>query len=117
MPPGNRVRVLEREGLASGFMNPAAYTQIGFAVAPTGFPYACFLIRLVNNTNQDINISFDGVTDNDYLVAGQTMQLTSQTNSPYNIDCALFPIGTKVYAKGLAGNGTVYLTGYYLQQY
>ena len=116
MSAGNSVKVLARVGTASGFMMAGAYTQIGFAVNAS-FANACFLIRIINATNQDISISYDGVTDHDYLIAGQTLQITSQTNSPHNVDCALFPIGTKVYAKGLAGAGTIYLTGYYLQQY
>lgn len=116
MPPGNRVRALQRVGLASGLVGNA-YTQIGFAVIPNGWPNAPFIFRLVNATNQDVDISYDGVTDNDFLAANQTLQLTTQTNSAYNIDCAIFPIGTKVYVKGLPGNGTLWLTGYYLQQY
>jgi len=117
MPPGNRVRVLERVGLASGLIQVGVFTQIGFVTYPNGWPNAPFLLRLVNDSNQDVDVSFDGVTSHDYLISQQTLQIQTQTNSPYNIDCALFPIGTKVYVAGVAGAGTIWLTGYYLQQY
>lgn len=114
--PRNKVQALERVGLASGLLQVGVFTQIGFVTYPNGYPNAPFLIRIINDSNNDVDISYDGVTNHDYLIAQQTLELTSQTNSPYNTNAALFPVGFKVYLAGAAGAGTIYLAAYYLQQ-
>ena len=81
-----------------------------------GLPHACFLLKMTNNSNVDITISYDGVNDHDFLRNDDELQIASQTNSQPNNFVALFGVGLKVYVKGIAGMGSVYLAGYYQPQ-
>ena len=47
----------------------------GYNVVNTGLTSACFMLRVVNDSNADIIVSFDGATDNDYIIAGETLQI------------------------------------------
>ena len=77
---------------------------------------ACFLIRIVNNSNTTIQISYDGVVGHDVILPNTALQLDFQTNaSPSNYQ-ALLRKGALVWVvseSGLAGVGTIYLIGYY----
>jgi hypothetical protein len=84
------------------------------AINSSGFPHAPFFVRIVNNSNMQITISYDGVNDNDVVRSGADFDLPSQTNSQPNARKALFSKGTIVYVKGTSGTGNVYLTGYYV---
>ena len=66
---------------------------------------ACRLIRVINATTKDITISYDGYIDNDYLIAGASLDVI--------LPEALWRRGTTVYAKGTAGTGFVFVTGYW----
>lgn len=78
-----------------------------------GLPYPCFLVRVINNSSEDVTVSYDGVTDNDFIPTGDTLQLPLQTNSQPSNYVALMAKGTIVYVKGTAGTGDVYLAAYY----
>lgn len=85
--------------------------------AAGGIPNACFLLKIVNNSDQDVSVSYDGTTDNDFVPKGAMAQLPFQNNSQPNNFIANIPQGTKVYIKGTAGMaGSVYLVGYYSPQ-
>ena len=78
-----------------------------------GLPSACFLVRLINNSDRDITISLDGVTDYDFVPAHSSFQFSIQVNSQPNNYVALFPVGTKFYVSGaVLGTGSIYLAGY-----
>ena len=79
----------------------------------SGTPNACFLLSIINNSNKDITISYDGTNDHDFVQTLKTRDLPVQTNSQPNNKVALFASGTKVWVKGAAGSGSVYLAGYY----
>ena len=71
------------------------------------------ILRINNATTMPITISYDGVTDNEYLAAGQVLNLEAQTNSlPSSFACNI-KNGTIIYFKGSAGTGNVYVSGYY----
>jgi hypothetical protein len=94
-------------GVIQGTFNP---------INPAGLPQACFLLRVINGTNEPIDISYDDVDQHDYLPAGQTLNLNAQTNSQPQNQAALVPIGTIVYIRysvGAPSSGDVYLAGYY----
>lgn len=78
-----------------------------------GIPNACFMLRLVNNSNVPVTVSYDGTTDHDEVQAGATLIVPPSTISQPNNFLANFAQGTKVYVKGAAGAGLVYLAGYY----
>ncbi len=79
----------------------------------TGLPHACFLIRINNDSNMDITVSFDGTTDQEFVSSNSSLTLPFQSNSSPNGFVAKMAKGTKVYVKGSSGMGSVYLSGYY----
>lgn len=84
------------------------------AVNSAGFSEPVFFMRLVNDTNQDVTISYDGVNDNEYVAAGDTFEFPNQANSQPQAQLALWRKGTVVYVKAAAsGTGTLTLSGYY----
>jgi hypothetical protein len=86
-----------------------AYQLIG------GLPQACFMLRFINNTSEDVIISYDGVNDNDVVIHDTTTQIPVQTNSqPNNFTC-LFAKGLTIYVKAANGTGEFYVAGYYQQ--
>ena len=80
----------------------------------TGFLQAPFFIRIVNSGSLAVTISYNGVDDHEFIPAGTIFELNSQTNSQPNAQVALFSKGTIVYIKGVAGTGSIYLSGYYV---
>ena len=90
----------------------ATYTVIN----ANGLQQACFLIRIVNDSNVDITISYDGATDHDFVLSNDSLIISVQNNSQPNNYIAKFSAGTKIYVKGSAGMGTIYLSGYYQPQ-
>ena len=83
------------------------------AINATGLPNACFLIRIINNSTQDVTVSYDGTTDHEYVIKATVSQFSFQANSKPNNFVANIAQGTKVYVKGTAGTGNIYLAGYF----
>jgi hypothetical protein len=104
----NRVQAIARTSFDAATLN-ASYQGIN----ASGLDEACFLIRILNNSTATIDVSYDGTTDHDRILASGLLEIPSQTNgSPQNW-AALFAKGMIVYVKGTAGVGTIYLMGYY----
>lgn len=81
-----------------------------------GLDEACTQIQLINDSNLDVLISLDGVTDNFYLAAGSQFSLPVQANSQPQGYRQMFPKGMKFYLEsftGAAGIGYVFLSGIY----
>ena len=78
-----------------------------------GTTQACFWLRLVNNSNKDITVSYDGTNDHDFVPAGKEFNLMGQTNAQPSNFVANIPLGFKVYIKNVQGTGLFYLSGYY----
>jgi hypothetical protein len=70
-------------------------------------------LRIINNSDVGLEISYDGSTQHDFVAANTTLNLPVQTNSQPTNKTALFPKGTTVYVNGSTGTGVVYLAGYY----
>ena len=104
-----RVKAIELKELDVSTV-PAAWGEIG-----TGLPNACSVLRIINASDVDVGISYDGgTTINDYLEAHDVLQFPSQNAAFPSSDRWLFPAGFKVYAKPDAGGtGYVMVTGYY----
>lgn len=105
----NKVKAIARTTLAG-----SSLTSSYQAVNTLGS--ACFRIAIYNTTNTAIDVSYDGTTDNDVVLANSYIEVSTQTNAQPNSYIALFPVGTKVYVKGSAGAGNVYVSGYYTGQ-
>lgn len=80
-------------------------------VNTSGLEEACYVLRIINDSDIDVIVSYDGVNANDYVQAGETLQVYSQV---YERNHTNFAKGTKVYVTGAgAGTGLVYLSGYH----
>ncbi len=90
-------------GIAVGYTTANSVT-IGHSVS---------ILRINNATTQALTVSYDGVTDHEYLVNGQTLQIDAQTNSLPNAVCCNFKNGLQIFFKGGAGTGQVAISGYY----
>lgn len=81
---------------------------------PTGIPEPCFYIKIVNDSNIFISVSYDGVTHHDYIPAHEEMTVYAQTNNQPGNHRAYFPKGQLIYVgSNGAGIGSVNLIGYY----
>jgi hypothetical protein len=60
-----------------------------------------------------VTVSYDGTNDNEIVLANSVLEITTNSLGVPAGRVALFPIGQKVYVKGNAGTGTIYLSGYY----
>jgi hypothetical protein len=83
------------------------------AINPNGIEHPCIILRINNPSNVGVIISFDGVTDHEFLSTTQDIVINAQTNAlPKTNNCS-FKKGTIVYVRGVAGIGAVTLSGYY----
>ena len=105
----NSINAVELFFIASVVMEEDTYESIN----SQGLPFPCFLIRIINNSDEDVTVSYDGSTDQDFVPKNTVLQLPVQTNSQPSNHVALIPKGTIVYVKGTAGTGDVYLAAYY----
>lgn len=80
---------------------------------PNGLDHPCVVLKINNTSTTAITISYDGITDHEYLAANQFLVLDAQTNSNPKGNVCNFKRGTIVYVKGVAGVGTIALSGYY----
>lgn len=84
------------------------------AINSSGLSNTCSVIRIVNNSDRDITISFDGVTNHDFLPDGETYELNLLNGDLPNGYAYRVRQGTVIYVSGLAGGtGLVYLAAYY----
>ena len=74
---------------------------------------ACSMIRITNNSDTDVIVSFNGIDENEIVMNGTTVKLDFQTNSAPNNKVSKLKKGTVAYLNGTAGTGLVYLSGYY----
>ena len=84
--------------------------------AAAGTAQNAIMLHIANNSNVSITISYDGVGDHDFLLANTDRELNFQSNSAPSSYVAMLAKGTKVYVKGAAGVGSVYLSGWYIPQ-
>jgi len=85
----------------------------GYDVICDGLHEASFLIRVINTSSSNIIISYDGIHDNDFVVVDCILQLSFQNNNRPRSHICLLPKGQKIYIKGGAGQGNIYLAAYY----
>lgn len=107
----NRINAIPLTTLAAtGFNN-------SLQVLNAALPAACILLRIINGTNMEVGISYNGVTIHDAILSGGQLELNFQSNALPNNYTAMIAKGTPVYAIGAAaGTGFVYLAAYYLPE-
>lgn len=81
-----------------------------------GLTNSCIILRIINNSNIGVTVSYDGINDHDFVPANSVLQLPFQSNAQPNNFSALIAKGTRIYVKAAAGAGIVYLSGYYQPQ-
>jgi hypothetical protein len=96
------IRVDGLRSLAAGSIS-GTYTQIG-----TGFAHPMRIVKVVNNTNGDLTISFDGVNDNDFVPANSFTLYDCTTNRVSSQYTFVFAKGTAIFVKGTPSTGSVY---------
>lgn len=89
----------------------ASYQTLGSALS-----YPVCLIKCINNSNQDVLISWDGVNDHDIVPAGSFFlyDVCSDAGAQRGLYVGK---GTQFWVKGTAGTGTVYLANFYTSEY
>lgn len=104
----NQINALSIAGLSATLFNNT-YQQLS-----TGIAHPCYLLRITNDSDQDVFVSFNGSTGHEFIAAGKTVDFTAPAVSPGVSGVAYFGKGTPVYIKGAsAGTGYVYLSGFY----
>lgn len=94
--------------------NTTGLTTSFQVIDSAGLDEACFFIRITNDSNIDVIVSFDGVNEAEYVPTLTRFELPSQTNASPAGYVALMQKGQKLYVKGTGdGTGSVYLSGYY----
>ena len=95
-------------------LSSASISGTYMAINPSGLSNACFFVRITNGGTTPITVSYNGTTDNEYILAGSAFELPSQSNSQPDTYKALSPQGRIYWIKGTAGTGTIALSGYYV---
>lgn len=82
----------------------------------SGLPTSCAYITLNNDSNNDITISFDGVTDNDILIGGQgPRSFPLSLSVPLIRENGVWRKTQQIWVKSTTNTaGALYLSGYYL---
>lgn len=76
------------------------FASVGASYLPLGIPFdhPMRILKIINTTNTDMIISFDGITNNDYVPAGGFSLYDLTTNETESAGW-FFRIGTQVYVK------------------
>lgn len=93
--------------------NSASVTGSYQAVNAGGITFPCNILRITNASNAAITISYDGVTDHEYVQSTDVVEIQAQANCQPGANACVFEKGTIIYVKGSAGAGTIALSGYY----
>lgn len=102
-----------------GFLPLRSFNATGLttsfkAIYAKGFLEAVSYARIVNNSNRDIEISFDGINPHVWIKAGEPWKRTFQNSSQPSGYLKLVRAGSIVYVKGAsAGTGLIYLESSY----
>ncbi len=108
---GTSIKVLELESfnvaIISGSFQPINPTPTAY---PSGF------IRIINTSTTGVIISYDGITDHDYVPAGTIAPgVPFQQMAQPKDELALLAAGSTIYLRSNnSGTGVVYLAVYYL---
>src|SRR5208337_3679966 len=107
--PINRIQAIEL-----GTFNSASLTANFQPIYANGLSHSLAYLRIVNKSNVDIIISYDGITSNDYIVAGDTFILPAQLMSQPRNQVSNIAAGSLLSIKQAtaAGVGLIYISGY-----
>ena len=103
------VKAITMQSVDSAGIGAGAYT----AFDAGGIEQPCFFIRITNDSDTNIFVSYDGINDHEYVQDGNRIEINTQTNASPGNYVSKISKGTVVYVRGTAGTGIVYLSGYY----
>ena len=107
---GNAVKFIELTAL-----NTAAITPFYTAINAGGLPHACSAIRVINTSNIDVVVSFDGIHAHEYLFSNSVLYLPFQVTAQPNAWTSLIAAGTEIFVSAAApGIGSIMVSGYYV---
>ena len=86
----------------------SSYQAIGAATT-----HQARIIKLLNNSTQDVTVSWDGINDHDYVPANSFALYDFTTNRSTDSPLIVAQTGTNLFVKGTAGTGSVYLVVFY----
>lgn len=109
MAATNKLEPVERHTF-----NCAGLTASYAVVSAGGFASDLAIYKLYNASSSDVDVSYDGTTDNDVLPAGGTLVLDVQANKEG--DRAAWPKGREMFVKGSASTGLLYESGYSIKR-
>lgn len=102
----NRIVPLVCTSVDAATLNPAVFIALKTLESPALY------LKVVNNSNTAVIISYDGTTAHDYLIAHDTLELNFQTNSIPRAKQVNMAQNTIVYLKGNPGVGLITCTAY-----
>ena len=85
----------------------------GYNALGTPFDHPIRLLKVVNRTDVDLDVSFDGVTDHDIITANSFYLYDVSSNRDATAEEWYFAKGTQIYVQGAPTTGSVYLVVYY----
>jgi len=94
-------------------VNTAATAIDTWTAFSDGIEGACFMIRITNDSDTDVYISYDGSTRHEYVPSDESIEISFQDNSSPGNGIAKLKKGTILSVQGTAGTGLVYLSGYF----
>ncbi len=96
------------------FNTASLSTNYQLATAATGLPEGLRLIKFVNSSNQDVDISYDGTNNHDLVRSETDWPLYAQQLAEPANNVAKMKAGTLIYVKGAAaGTGVFSIIGYF----
>ena len=85
------------------------------ALNKEGLERPCYIIRLINDSNRCVMVSYDGRTVHDVVRAEREVEIRGSSQLDlHHMGVGFMPPETILYVKGSpGGSGTLYLAGYY----
>ena len=105
----NFIIPMEMQSLDTSTIGAAAYYPFNTA----GIEGALSFIRITNDSDTDVIISYDGVNPHEYLESGKSLVNYFQANNRPTNYVSKLKKNTIVYAQGIAGTGYLFVSGYY----
>ena len=84
-----------------------------YAAVGTAFTYPVRLLKIVNNSTEDVSISVDGANTVDYIPAGGFTLYDCGTNRGNPSPSLEIRQGTQIFVSGTAGTGNIYVVTLY----
>lgn len=75
------------------------------------FSYPVRIMKITSTSSTDVTVSWNGVDDHEYIVAGSFLLIDVSANREASQICEIAK-GTSILIKGTAGTGNIYVSTY-----